>query len=242
VTQVNAAPSLPGPQVLLVEDELPVRRFLRASLPSHGYRILEATTAAEALQLATMHVPDLVLLDLGLPDGDGLDVTKQLRGWSTVPILVLSARGQESQKVAALDAGADDYLVKPFGLPELLARMRVALRHAARLRSGSEPSTVRVGPLAIDFAARRVTVASNEVHLTPIEYKLLSVLARYAGRVVTHNQLLEAIWGPGSRGQTHYLRVHMTHLRHKLESDPLQPRLFSTEAGVGYRLRDDGDV
>jgi two-component system KDP operon response regulator KdpE len=229
------------PLVLLIEDEPPLRRFLRISLAAHGYRLIEAETGELGLQLASQHVPDIVLLDLGLPDLEGIEVVRRLRAWSTLPILILSARGEEAPKVAALDAGADDYLTKPFGLDELLARLRVALRHAAR--AASAPANVfESGPLRLDLGRRRVFVQDVEVRLTPIEYRLLTTLVQHAGRVVTHKQLLEAVWGPHSSRQTHYLRVYMTHLRRKVEPDPLRPQLFQTEAGVGYRLQVDSDA
>jgi two-component system KDP operon response regulator KdpE len=224
-----------GALVLLIEDEPQMRRFLRAALDAQGLRLVEAPTAREGLAQAATRAPDLILLDLGLPDGDGLDLTRQIREWSTTPIIVLSARGQESDKVAALDAGADDYLTKPFSVPELLARIRVALRHAAR-GAGGEASIV-VGDLRIDFASRLVFVRGEEVHLTPLEYKLLAMLARHAGKVLTHRQLLREVWGPNAATQNHYLRVYMTQLRHKVEGDPTHPRLLLTEPGVGYRMR-----
>jgi two-component system, OmpR family, KDP operon response regulator KdpE len=228
----------PGALVLVVEDELAVQRFLRTHLDSQGYRVVESTTGREALRAATQYVPDVILLDLGLPDVDGLQVLRELRSWYVSPILVLTARGQERAKVEALDAGADDYVTKPFSLPELLARIRVALRHAAR-GSISTDGTLRSGALSIDLDARRVLVADHEVHLTPIEYKLLTTLARNAGRVVTHRQLLHDVWGPQSTEQTQYLRVYMTHLRRKLEREVGGTRIFDTEAGVGYRLREE---
>ena len=228
-----------APQVLVIEDEQPVRRFLRAGLEGEGFRMLEAATAADGLRLAAHHGPDVVLLDLGLPDQDGLEVLQRLREWSQVPVIVLSARGAEAQKVAALDAGADDYLVKPFSVPELLARVRVSLRHAARVQSEADVSVFELGPLRVDLLRRRVTVDASEVHLTRIEYRMLMTLVRNAGKVVTHRQLLQAVWGPGNEEQTQYLRVHMTHLRRKLERDPLRPRFITTEPGVGYRLRDE---
>jgi two-component system KDP operon response regulator KdpE len=224
----------PTPLVLVVEDDEQMRRYLRAGLASHGYRLQEAANAEQGIRLAVEYPPDVVLLDLGLPDKDGIEVARKLREWSQVPILVLSARGQEEQKVAALDAGADDYLVKPFGFGELLARIRVALRHAAK---GPEGAVLRTGPLTIDLERRRVELDGEEVHLTPIEWKILATLAKHVDRVVTHRQLLQEVWGPRSTEQTHYLRVFMTHLRRKIEPDPVRPRLLQTEPGVGYRLR-----
>jgi two-component system, OmpR family, KDP operon response regulator KdpE len=224
--------------VLVVEDEPQVMRFLRATLPAHGYRVLEATTGQQALLEAALRAPDLVLLDLGLPDLDGVEVARRLREWSTVPLIVLSARGQERDKIEALDAGADDYLTKPFGVGELLARMRVALRNAARAASGGEP-IFQIGGLRVDLAARRVFVDEKEVHVTRTEFNLLVALVRYAGKVVTHRQLLKEVWGPGALGQSHYVRVYMAQLRRKLEADPARPRYLVTETGVGYRLRSD---
>jgi two-component system, OmpR family, KDP operon response regulator KdpE len=229
----------PAPTVLVVEDEPQIRRFLRATLPAHGYRLLEAETAQDGLTQAAMHQPELIILDLGLPDLDGLEVTRRLREWSTVPILVLSARGQETDKVVALDAGADDYLTKPFGIQELLARMRVALRHATHLTQEMREPVFTVGELRVDLGHRRVYVADQEIHLTPIEYKLLTVLVRYAGRVVTQRQLLQEVWGPHQTSTTHYVRVYMGQLRHKLEANPARPRYLVTEPGVGYRLKTD---
>ena len=225
----------PTPLVLVVEDDPQVRRFLRVSLESHGYRYAEAATAADALREAATRNPAAILLDLGLPDRDGLTVLRQLREWSAAPVIVISARGREQDKVDALDGGADDYLTKPFGVPELLARIRVALRHVARSGEGAAPFTA--GDLVVDLAFRRVTVRGVEVHLTPNEYQLLAVLVRYAGRVVTHRQLLKEAWGAAYVGQTQYLRVFVAQLRHKIEADPTRPRLLTTEPGVGYRLR-----
>ena len=225
--------------VLVIEDEPQIRRFLRATLSAHGYRLVEAATAQEGLMHAATRQPEIVILDLGLPDLDGLELTRRLREWSTVPIIVLSARGQESDKIAALDAGADDYLTKPFGVGELLARMRVALRHTARTTQESGDAVFTVGDLRVDLARRQVYVANQEVHLTPIEYKLLTTLVRYAGKMVTHHQLLREVWGPGASSETHYLRVYMGQLRHKLEANPARPRYLVTESGVGYRLRTD---
>lgn len=226
-----------GALVLVVEDEPQMRRFIRASLTSHGYRIIEAECAREALMLATSHKPDIVLLDLGLPDADGRNVTTQLREWSRVPIIVISARGREDDKVAALDAGADDYLTKPFGVNELLARMRVAQRHA-RESSESPAQVFELGDVKIDLARREVTRAGEEVHLTPTEYKLLVLLAQHAGKVLTHRQILKEVWGPAYASQTHYVRVQMAELRKKIEADPSRPKLLITEPGIGYRLRE----
>jgi two-component system KDP operon response regulator KdpE len=226
------------PLVLVIEDDAQVRKFLRASLNAHGYRVEEATSGEEGTSMAAQFRPDVILLDLGLPDVDGIIIARRIREWSTVPIIVLSARGQENQKVEALDAGTDDYLTKPFGVPELLARIRVALRHAARA-SEKTSNVFESGPLRVDLAARLVMLGDEEIHLTPIEYKILTTLVRHAGKVVTQKQLLEEVWGPKSTNQTHYLRVYMAHLRRKLEPDPVRPRLFETEAGVGYRLHVD---
>lgn len=228
----------PRTLVLVVEDEPQMRRFIRATLTSHGYRLLEAGTAAEALTLATTHSPELVLLDLGLPDGDGIEITRRIREWSSMPIIVISARGREDDKVATLDAGADDYLTKPFGVNELLARMRVALRHAQSTTSGTSTQVLAFGELKIDLTRREVMIGANQVHLTPIEYKLLVFLAQHAGKVLTHQQILKEVWGPVYANQAHYVRVHMAELRKKIESNPARPKLLVTEPGVGYRLRD----
>ncbi|MDP1825841.1 MAG: response regulator [Archangium sp.] len=225
-----------GPVVLLVEDEAQMRRFLRAALTSHGYRLVEAEKGGEVVGLATSHNPELVLLDLGLPDIDGFEVTRQLREFSKVPIIVLSARGREDDKVAALDAGADDYVTKPFGMNELLARMRVALRHREGLAT-DEPVLEFEG-LRIDFARHEVLREGEAVKLTPLEFKLLGCLARNAGKVLTHRQLLKEVWGPSHGDDTHYLRVYMANLRKKLERDAAAPRFLLTEPGVGYRLKD----
>jgi two-component system KDP operon response regulator KdpE len=225
--------------ILLIEDEPQMRRFLRITLESHGYRFVEAGTAQEGLMQASMRNPDVVLLDLGLPDLDGLEVTERLREWTQTPIIVISAREQEQDKVKALDAGADDYLTKPFSAGELMARVRVALRHALRLRSGLDEPVFAHAGLRVDLAARRVFVRDNEIHLTPIEYKLLTTLIRHAGKVVTHRQLLLEVWGPGQVSEVQYLRVYMTQLRHKLEEDPARPRFLLNEPGVGYRLNAD---
>jgi two-component system KDP operon response regulator KdpE len=228
-----------GHLVLLVEDEAQMRKFLHASLTADGYRLVETATAADALTQATARNPDLVLLDLGLPDRPGLEVIRTLRGWSAVPIIVISARGQEQDKIDALDAGADDYLTKPFGTGELLARLRVALRHAERF--GREPEPMfSAGPIRVDLVRRIVTVDDREVHLTPLEFKLLATLAKHGGKVMTHRQLLKEVWGPTYVEQTQYLRVYMAQLRHKLEVDAARPRYLVTEPGIGYRLRGDG--
>ena len=234
---VSAVMNAPGPLVLVIEDEPQMRRFLRASLASHGYDLCEATTTAEAVALATSRVPELVLLDLGLPDGDGVDLTRRLREWSRVLIIVISARGREEDKVAVLDAGADDYLTKPFGVSELLARMRVALRHVQQA-AGMQTPIIEIGPLRIDLARREVKRDGVDLHLTPIEYRLLALLAQNAGRVLTHSQILKEVWGPGHADETHYLRVYMAQLRRKIEAEPARPRLLQTEPGVGYRLRE----
>ena len=226
------------PLVLVIEDEAPIRRFLRASLPLHDYRVVEAETAAEGVRLTSSQRPDVLILDLGLPDQDGLEVVRQVREWSEAPILVLSARDQEADKIAALDAGADDYLTKPFGIGELLARLRVALRHGERRAAPAEP-TFACGDWHVDLAARRVTVAGHEVHLTPTEYRLLGTLIQHAGKVVTHRQLMKAQGGDFGEDAQHTLRVHISQLRRKLEPEPARPRHLLTEPGVGYRLREE---
>jgi two-component system KDP operon response regulator KdpE len=224
-----------GPLVLMIEDEAAMRRFLRVSLANHGYRIAEAETGKDGLEQAAARNPDVILLDLGLPDTDGLSVTAKLRNSIKTPIIVISARGQEEDKIKALDAGADDYLTKPFGIGELLARIRVALRHANITESGSSQFTL--GELSVDLNRRLVSVRGQEVHLTPLEYKLLTALIKSAGKVLTHRQLLHEAWGPGYGNQTQYLRVYMGLLRHKLEANPSRPQYLITEPGVGYRLR-----
>ncbi|NUP12372.1 MAG: response regulator [Polyangiaceae bacterium] len=231
-----------GPLVLVVEDEPPMRKLLRATLQSHGYRVVDAASAAEAMTMFTSHNPDLVILDLGLPDVDGIDVTRRLREFSQVPIIVLSARGREWDKVETLDAGANDYVTKPFGTNELLARVRVALRLASIRNAGAADMVVQTGPLTVDLAKRTVSVVGRDVHLTPIEYKMLATMAKHLGKVITHRQLLNEVWGPTYGDQTHYLRVHMAQLRRKIEPDPARPQLLATEPGVGYRLRDEPPV
>ena len=227
-----------APVVLLIEDEPQMRRFLRATLRAHDYQVVEATTAREGLAQAAGRNPEVILLDLGLPDRDGLEVTREIRRSARTPIIVLSARGQEHDKVTALDLGADDYLTKPFGVPELLARVRVALRHSALPPGMAGPAVFTSGELRVDLLRRQVFRGDEQIHLTPTEYKLLAALIRQAGRVVTHRQLLEEVWGANYVDQSHYLRVYMGQLRHKLERDPTRPRLLSTEPGLGYRLRD----
>jgi two-component system KDP operon response regulator KdpE len=224
-------------RILLIEDDPQIRRFLRASLPTQGYELLEAASGAEGLSLAAALVPDLLLLDLGLPDMEGQEVIRRVREWSAVPIIILSARDQEREKVAHLDAGADDYLTKPFGVGELLARIRATLRRSAQDQEGSPEERVVLGQVTVDLAHRRVSRGDREVHLTPIEYKLLSVLIKYRGKVVTHRQLLKEVWGPAYIDQNPYLRIFILNLRRKLEDNPARPQFLLTEPGVGYRLR-----
>ena len=221
--------------IVAIEDDPQIRRFLRTGLESHGFRIYEADTGKLGLTEAANRKPDLVILDLGLPDMDGVEVVKKLREWSALPVIVLSARATETDKVAALDAGADDYLTKPFGVGELLARIRVALRHASGTAQ-EKGGVFAVEGLKVDLPHRRVYREGNEVHLTPIEYRLLATLVKHAGKVITHRQLLKEVWGPGYIERSHYLRIYMAGLRHKLETDPARPRFLLTEAGVGYRL------
>lgn len=230
--------SSPTPVALLIEDEPQIRRFVRSALEAEGWQVFEAATAQHGLRDAATRKPDLLVLDLGLPDGDGLEVIRGVRSWSAVPIVVLSARVEEDDKIAALDAGADDYLTKPFGVGELLARVRANLRRPRNTgNDGHVDETVfRFGEVEVDRQARIVRRAGTEVHLTPIEYRLLVVLVTNAGRVLTHRQLLREVWGPSHSEQGHYLRVYMGHLRQKLETDPSQPQHLLTETGVGYRL------
>jgi two-component system KDP operon response regulator KdpE len=225
-------------RILVIEDEPQIRRFLRTSLDAAGHELIEAHSGREGIQKAAHERPDCVILDLGLPDMEGLDVLQAIRSWSAVPIVVLTARGNEHEKITLLDAGADDYLTKPFGVGELLARIRVALRRTASSTLNEQP-VVAFGTLRVDFVRRQVFRDGEEVHLTPIEYKLLVELIRYGGRVITQRQLLTSVWGPEYTDATHYLRIYMQHLRHKLEADPTRPRHFITEPGVGYRLRMD---
>jgi two-component system KDP operon response regulator KdpE len=224
--------------ILVIEDELQIRRFLRSSLAGRGYTLLESGTGQEGIEQAAQHHPDGVILDLGLPDMEGLEVLRRIRSWSAVPVVILTARGQEQDKIALLDAGADDYLTKPFGVGELLARIRAALRLTTGMAATEEPVTV-IGELQVDLVHRQVFRAGAEVHLTPIEYKLLVALVSNLGRVVTQRRLLQEVWGPEYIDSPHYLRIYMQHLRHKLEADPARPRFLLTEPGVGYRLRDE---
>ncbi|GAB6848935.1 two-component system response regulator KdpE [Paraburkholderia sp. A1RI_3L] len=221
--------------VVLIEDEKQIRRFVRATLEAEGIAVHDADTGRQGLVEAATRKPDLVIVDLGLPDTDGLDVIRELRGWSDLPVIVLSARSQESEKVAALDAGADDYLTKPFGVSELLARIRAHLRRRNHGGSNETPQ-VHFGGVTVDLALRQVSRDGAPVHLTPIEYRLLATLVRHAGRVLTHRQLLRDVWGPSHVESSHYLRIYMAHLRQKLERDPAQPEHIVTETGVGYRL------
>ncbi len=223
--------------ILVIEDDSQMRRYLRTVLTNEGYHLIEATTAQDGIKQVGLRHPDLIILDLGLPDRDGLEVTRDIREWTSTPIIVLTARSQENDKVKALDLGADDYLTKPFGTNELLARLRVALRHAIRAVQGIDEPEFTVGDLRVDLAYRKVIVGEKEVHLTPIEYQLLLTLIHYAGKVVTRRQLLHDIWGPDYVDESHYLRIYMGQLRHKLEADPTRPRYLITEPGVGYRLK-----
>ena len=224
-------------RILLIEDDLAIRRFIRLSLEDEGWQVFEAETARRGLIEAASRQPDVVVLDLGLPDADGKSVIAELRGWSALPILVLSARDQEEEKVAALDAGADDYLTKPFGVPELLARLRVLQRRRQQMPADAAPSSrARFGEVTVDLATHEVSRGPEVVHLTPIEFRLLAALIAGQGRVLTHRQLLREVWGPSHTGQSHYLRIYMGHLRQKLEADPAQPRHLLTETAVGYRL------
>jgi two-component system, OmpR family, KDP operon response regulator KdpE len=224
------------PLILLIEDEPPMRKLLRAFLSGAGYRTAEATNGHQAIQLAAQRPPDLVILDLGLPDMDGQDVLQQLREWLSAPIIILSVRSQDVQKITALDHGADDYLTKPFSTGELLARIRVALRNAVRREGGLDVPVYESGDLRVDLGARQVFVRDEEVHLTPIEYKLLTTLIQHSGRVLTHQYLFKEVWGPSEEQRTQLLRVFMAGLRRKIEADPAQPKHLLTEQGVGYRL------
>ena len=224
----------PRPVILLVEDEPDIRRFLRSTLDVEGYRLVEAAAGRRGAIDAATHKPDLAIVDLGLPDMDGIDVIRRIREWSPMPIIVLSARVQERAKIDALDAGADDYVTKPFAVGELLARIRAALRHAVRTASGI--TTLRLGAVVVDLQARTARRGDEDIRLTPIEFRLLALLAKHLGMVVTHRQLLTEIWGPTHAGDTHYLRIYMKQLRDKFGDDAIRPRHFVTETGIGYRL------
>ena len=224
--------------ILVVEDEPEIRRFLRSSLGAEGFRVIESPTAERGAIDAGTHRPDLAIVDLALPDYDGRELIRRIREWSAMPIVVLSARHQEQTKIEALDAGADDYITKPFGIGELLARVRVALRHGTRTPAGQ---TLKLGRVSVDLEKRRVLRDGAEVHLTPIEFRLLGTLAKHLGMVVTHRQLLNEVWGPSHAGHTHYLRIYAKQLRDKLEEDAVRPRYLVTETGVGYRLVVDED-
>ncbi|MEO5376733.1 MAG: response regulator [Magnetococcus sp. DMHC-6] len=231
--------NIPGARILVVEDDVQMRRFLHTALTARDFDVVDAINLREARLFSTATPVEIILLDLGLPDGDGIDFTRELRGWSHVPIIVISARGREDDKVMALDAGADDYLIKPFGINELMARIRVALRRASMLKTGfSQEKTLEIGPLQIDTVRREVRMNDCLITLTPIEYRLLLHLAKNAGRVLTHQHILKEVWGPNYTHQTHTLRVFMAQLRRKLEVDSAHPQLLMTEMGVGYRMRD----
>ena len=223
--------------VLVIEDELPIVRFLRATLGGQGYSLCEAATGQVGIAQAATCRPDVILLDLGLPDMDGLEVIRRVRGWSAVPIVIISARGQESDKIAALDSGADDYLTKPFGVPELMARIRVALRHVSQVGEQAESTVFTSGDLKVDLAGHLVHLRRKEISLTPIEFRLLAAMIKHAGKVITHRQLLKEVWGPHLTDESHYLRVFVHQLRRKLEDDAARPRYILTEAGVGYRFK-----
>jgi two-component system KDP operon response regulator KdpE len=232
-----ASSSGPRPTILVIDDEPPLQKFLRVTLTSQNFNVIEALTGESGLRHAANDQPDLIILDLGLPDIDGVQVTRRIREWSAIPIIVVSARGKEQDKVVALDAGADDYLTKPFGAAELMARVRVAMRHIAMANQDSGESVFQEDALRVDLARREVFVNDQPVHLTPNEFRLLALLIKNAGKVMTHRQLLKEVWGPGSADQSHYVRVYMNQLRQKIESDPARPRYLLTETGVGYRLR-----
>ncbi|MDO9214765.1 MAG: response regulator [Methylococcales bacterium] len=226
-----------APVIIVIEDDPPIRRFLRTGLSTQGFTVFEADTGKQGIIEAEVRKPDLVILDLGLPDMEGVEVIKAIRAWSAIPIIILSARSSEQHKIDALDAGADDYLTKPFGFGELLARIRVALRHAIRPMEHIQADIFATANLKVDLHNRVVTLDDEEVHLTPIQYRLLVVLVKQAGRVLTHQQILKEVWGPSYQENAHYLRIYMSQLRQKLEADPTQPKFLLTESGVGYRLK-----
>ncbi len=225
------------PVIIVIEDDPPIRRFMLTSLRTQGFNVFEAETGKQGIVEASIRKADVVILDLGLPDIDGVEVIKAIRNWSELPIIVLSARNSEQQKIAALDAGADDYLTKPFGFGELLARIRVALRHSYRSLEQTQTGIFTVANLRVDLVNRLVSIDNQEVHLTPIQYRLLTVLIKHAGKVLTHRQILKEVWGPSYQENAHYLRIYMSQLRQKLEADPTQPQILLTESGVGYRLK-----
>jgi len=225
------------PVIIVIEDDPPIRRFLRTGLGSNGFTVFEADNGKQGIIEAGIRKPDLVILDLGLPDMDGVEVIKAIRSWSTIPILILSARSSEQSKIDALDAGADDYLTKPFGIGELLARIRVALRHSIRPQEQTQSDIFTTANLKVDLLNRVVSIDDQEIHLTPIQYRLLSVLIKHAGKVLTHQQILKEVWGPSYQENAHYLRIYMSQLRQKLELEPTQPKFLLTESGVGYRLK-----
>jgi two-component system KDP operon response regulator KdpE len=226
-----------SPVIVVIEDDPAIRLFLRTGLGAHGFKVFEANRGRQGIIEAGIRKPDLIVLDLGLPDMDGVDVIKTIREWSCMPIIILSARNTEQHKIDALDAGADDYLTKPFGLGELLARIRVAMRHSINSPAQDQSGVFTTGALKVDLLKRQVFVGVREVHLTLIQYRLLSVLIKNAGKVLTHQYLLKEVWGPSYRDNSHYLRIYMSQLRQKLETDPTQPQYLLTESGVGYRLR-----
>jgi len=225
------------PVIIVIEDDPPIRRFLRTGLSTHGFTVFEADTGKQGIVEASVRKPDLVILDLGLPDMDGVDVIKAIRAWSELPIIILSARSSEQHKIDALDAGADDYLTKPFGFGELLARIRVALRHSIKPNEQTQGEVFVTANLKVDLHNRVVSIDDQEIHLTPIQYRLLTVLIKHAGKVLTQQQILKEVWGPSYQENAHYLRIYMSQLRHKLEADPTQPKFLLTESGVGYRLK-----
>ncbi len=227
----------PNSVIVVIEDDPAIRQFLRTGLGTHGFKIFEAENGQRGIIEAGIRKPDFIILDLGLPDMDGVDVIKKIREWSAIPIIVLSARSNEQHKIGALDAGADDYLTKPFGLGELLARIRVAMRHSFHNPSQSQNNIFVSGALKVDLLKRQVFTNEQEVHLTPIQYRLLSVLVKNAGKVLTHQYLLKEIWGPSHKDNSHYLRIYMSQLRQKLEIEPTQPQYLLTESGIGYRLK-----
>lgn len=225
------------PIIIIIEDDPPIRRFLRTGLSTRGFSVFEADTGKQGIIEAGIRKPDLVILDLGLPDMDGVDVIKAIRSWSELPIIILSARSSEQHKIDALDAGADDYLTKPFGFGELLARIRVALRHSIKPQEHIQTGVFVTANLKVDLLKRVVSIDEQEIHLTPIQYRLLTVLIKHAGKVLTQQQILKEVWGPSYQENAHYLRIYMSQLRQKLEADPTQPKLLLTESGVGYRLK-----